>query len=131
MLAEYDHQRGVLCPAMFTAFGAVGLLVDHLEAIAESLFQIDTVRCHGVVSPFTNKGFPSLVENHYRYYQFYANMLVSGTAAYAVQVVLHGNLCQANWSTLGFILLELVFLAGSRDALRKYYSLRVEDGKSE
>ena len=71
------------------------------------------------------QGFLALVENHYRYYQFYANMLVSGAAAYSTQVVLRGNFCQANWSTVGFILLGSVFLAGSRDALQKYYS-RVE-----
>jgi hypothetical protein len=35
------------------------------------------------------------------------------------------NLCQPSWEILGFILLELVLLAGSRDSLRKYY-LRVE-----
>jgi len=72
------------------------------------------------------QGFLALVENHYRYYQFYANTLIAGAMAYAAHFSRHGiNLCQPIWPTLGFILLELVFLAGSRDALRKYYS-RVE-----
>ena len=72
------------------------------------------------------QGFLALVENHYRYYQFYANSVVAGGMAYATYSSLNNaNLCQPSWPTLGFILLELVFLAGSRDALRKYYS-RVE-----
>ena len=72
------------------------------------------------------QGFLALVENHYRYYQFYANSLVAGAMAYAAHFSRHSiNLCQPSWPTFGFILLELVLLAGSRDSLRKYYS-RVE-----
>ena len=72
------------------------------------------------------QGFLALVENHYRYYQFYANSLVAGAMAYAAHSSRHGiNFCQPSWPTLGFILLELVLLAGSRDSIRKYYS-RVE-----
>jgi hypothetical protein len=72
------------------------------------------------------QGFLALVENHYRYYQFYANSLVAGMMAYTACFSRHSiNLCQPSWPTLGFILLELVLLAGSRDSLRKYYS-RVE-----
>ena len=72
------------------------------------------------------QGFLALVENHYRYYQFYANSVVAGGMAYATYSSSNNaNLCQPGWERLGFILLELVLLAGSRDALRKYY-MRVE-----
>lgn len=72
------------------------------------------------------QGFLALVENHYRYYQFYSNTLIAGVIAYVAHLSRHGTtLYQQIWPALGFILLELVFLAGSRDALRKYYS-RVE-----
>ncbi len=72
------------------------------------------------------QGFLALVENHYRFYQFYSNSFIAGALAYATHFASTNiNLCQPSWPTLGFILLELVLLAGSRDALKKYYS-RVE-----
>ena len=68
------------------------------------------------------QGFHGLVENHYRYYQFYSNMFVSTALAFAAEVNLLSNLCQVGWPALGFLFLELVFFAGSRDALYKYYA---------
>lgn len=67
--------------------------------------------------------FDYLVEQHYRYYQFYGNSLVSAVAAYLMW----------RWSDVSdrfppgppeLLLLVLggVFLAGSRDALRNYYA---------
>jgi len=66
--------------------------------------------------------FEYVVEQHYRYYQFYGNGLVCLLVAYGA------------WRTsdryagfglgvpdLGVLFIALVFLAGSRDALRKYY----------
>ena len=54
VLAEYDHQPRVLCPAVVAAFGLVGFFVDHLEAVAELLLQVDAVRCDG--KGFLSKG---------------------------------------------------------------------------
>ena len=68
------------------------------------------------------QGFHGLVENHYRYYQFYSNMFVSTALAFAADASLPSNLCQVGWPALGFVFLELVFFAGSRDTLRKYYA---------
>ena len=66
------------------------------------------------------QGFEALVENHYRYYQFYANMLVALALAYPTWRVSAGSgLFQP--TDLGFLLVEGVFLAASRDALRRYY----------
>lgn len=66
------------------------------------------------------EAFEALVENHYRYYQFYANTFVALAFSYAVWrlpstahfLALHD---------VGVLFLLGVFLAGSRDALRKYY----------
>ena len=72
------------------------------------------------------QGFLALVENHYRYYQFYANSAIAGGIAYATYSSSnYVNFCQPDWRISGFVLLEIVLLAGSRDSLRKYY-LRVE-----
>ena len=64
--------------------------------------------------------FEALVENHYRYYQFYANMLVALALAYPTWR-LSSHASAFCWADLGFLFLEGVFLAASRDALRNYY----------
>ena len=67
-------------------------------------------------------GFNYIVEAHYRYYQFYGNTLVAIVAAYGL------NRMEGTWRLLGtgtdigILLLCVVLFAGSRDALRKYYS---------
>lgn len=68
------------------------------------------------------QGFVFMVDVHYRYYQFYSNSIV------AIPVLLVGR-----WIAMGFSFAELIagiaiavlFFAGSRDTLRKYYE-RVE-----
>ncbi len=73
--------------------------------------------------PATLPAFMILVENHYRYYQFYANMLVAAAFCYLAYLFA--------WSVLpgqdlpldaGFLGIEVVLLLGSRDTLRKYYT---------
>ena len=72
------------------------------------------------------QGFLLLVESHYRYYQFYANLFVAVALAYAQCLAWpHGSVCGGGWRLASVVLLEMVLLAGSRDALRKYYR-RVE-----
>lgn len=64
-----------------------------------------------------------LVEQHYRYYQFYGNTLVAALAAYAMwRGSPHAAAAAFGWPEGGLILIVGVFAAGSRDALRKYYS---------
>ena len=67
-------------------------------------------------------GFHGLVENHYRYYQFYSNMFVSLVVVFLAVADFPKDLCEIGLPTAGCLFLELVFLAGSRDALRKYYA---------
>lgn len=67
--------------------------------------------------------FDYLVEQHYRYYQFYGNSLVAAVAAHLMW----------RWSGVSdrvpvgppellLVILGGVFIAGSRDALRNYYA---------
>lgn len=67
--------------------------------------------------------FEALVENHYRYYQFYANMLVAMFVLVLASFATSGR----EWSNpglgeCGLLILGVVYWAGSRDTLRKYYT---------
>jgi hypothetical protein len=62
-----------------------------------------------------------VLENHYRYYQFYANTLVAIVWAYLVNRLSGHAALLGPGTDLGVALLSLVLLAGSRDALSKYY----------
>ncbi|MFO0893021.1 MAG: hypothetical protein U0790_28280 [Isosphaeraceae bacterium] len=65
--------------------------------------------------------FVLLIEIHYRHYQFYANMLLATAVAYACYRARLGGWA-VGWADLGVLVLEAVFLATSRDTLRKYYT---------
>lgn len=56
-----------------------------------------------------------LVQGHYRYYKFYANMVVALAWAYVTRGYASG------WGGVVYWLLAALFLLGSRDTLRKYY----------
>jgi hypothetical protein len=66
--------------------------------------------------------FLAIVDNHYRYFQFYANMLVAMSFAYAAGLTAASIAVQRLWVHAGFIIVWVILLAGSRDALRKYYA---------
>ena len=94
-------------------------IVDHLH------------HATGVVPPawkFANlegklQGYLALIENHYRYYQFYANMFVAAAFAYWARLFSEGPAVTSRLATTcGFLALEIVLFAGSRDTLHKYYS---------
>jgi hypothetical protein len=59
--------------------------------------------------------FQLLLDSHYRYYKFYANMVVALACAYSTRAYSLG------WYGLVYLLLAVLFLLASRDALRKYY----------
>lgn len=63
-----------------------------------------------------------LIEIHYRYYQFYANVLVALPFSYILWRFSSSARHAANVGVdLGVLFIELVFIAASRDALSKYY----------
>ena len=69
------------------------------------------------------EAFESLVGNHYRYSQFYGNTLCAGLFAYVAWRVSPASDGIA-WGLPELALLSLaaLFVGGSRDALRRYYS---------
>ena len=68
------------------------------------------------------QGFLAIVENHYRYYQFFGNTFVAGAFAYRANLIAEGRqIWRDGWSAIGFIILETILFIGSRDALREYY----------
>ena len=85
---------------------------------------IDTIHHHTGLRPaawnFARLGeyvaaFEYLNLIHYRYYKFYANMVVALAWAYATSGYASG------WRGLAYWLLAALFFLGSRDALRRYY----------
>jgi hypothetical protein len=64
--------------------------------------------------------FMLLIEIHYRHYQFYANMFVATLIGYVAYRLSPGR-AALGWFDLGVLFLEAIFLAASRDTLRKYY----------
>jgi hypothetical protein len=65
------------------------------------------------------EGFERIVADHYQYYQFYSNTLVALLGAYPLWRLSGGS--GGVLTDFGFLAIELVFLAGSRDALRLFY----------
>jgi hypothetical protein len=65
--------------------------------------------------------FNYLVENHYRYYQFYANILIAVAIAYLINRVMGTSSLFGMGTDLGFLVVSATLFAGSRDALNKYY----------
>lgn len=69
------------------------------------------------------EAFNYLVEQHYRYYQFYGNSLVAVLAFYGLwRSSPHAVAVSIGWPEAVLVVFIAVFAAGSRDALRKYYT---------
>lgn len=64
--------------------------------------------------------FSSIVEDHYRFYQCNANLAVAFAFVYIAWRVQQPPF--APWADEAFLLIEFLFLATSRDNLRKYYA---------
>jgi hypothetical protein len=67
--------------------------------------------------------FEAIVDAHYRYYQFYANMIVALPVCF-IAILATNRLSPgmlAFWSS-GFVVAEFLFFVTSRDNLHKYYA---------
>jgi hypothetical protein len=102
----------------------VTALAAGLTASAVRWLVVDTVHHRTGVRPaawdFALLGenvaaFEFLIQIHYRYYKFYANMVVALVWAYAAGGYALG------WRGMTYWLLAALFFLGSRDALRRYY----------
>ncbi len=67
------------------------------------------------------EAFSLLIRIHYEHYQAYANSLVAVGIAYVCYRIRVGGI-SVGWIDAGFVVLELIFLAASRDCLRNYCS---------
>ena len=65
--------------------------------------------------------FNYLVDNHYRYYQFYANILIAVAVAYLINRIAASSPLLGLGTDLCFLVISGGLFAGSRDALSKYY----------
>lgn len=66
--------------------------------------------------------FESHVQDHYRYYQFYANMLVALLLAYGTTLATESRWPgQSGWRDVAIVTVLALLVLGSRDTLRKYY----------
>ncbi len=130
-----------------------GFLYVTLAAVAAGIaastvrwLVIDTIHHHtGVHRPDWNlarlgssiAAFDVFIENHYRYHQHYANMLIAITFAYVARRVSLGLWSlPLGWADVGFVAGALLLFFASRDALGKYYervgaTLREERVNSE
>jgi hypothetical protein len=64
-----------------------------------------------------------LVSQHYRYYQFYSNMLLALFFAYGSRSLVAGRWDEREaWIAAGFAFVEVVLALGAWDTLRKYYA---------
>ncbi len=91
---------------------------------------IDTLHHHtGIPPPRWNfsllpgrlDAFRMLVEDHYRYYDFYANTLIAMIFLYIARRTAIGATAYQWAVDAGFLVLGIVLFFGSRDALRRYY----------
>lgn len=106
---------------------AVGLFVSAIRwAVVDRLYHLTGIRePRWDFSALSTRlaAFETLVEYHYRYYQFYANMMVALGFSAGIVVVVEGRLpFQEPFGNASLILVLAVLVAGSRDALRKYYT---------
>jgi hypothetical protein len=70
--------------------------------------------------------FQYLVENHYRFYQFYANTLIAVVWSYSIFRWLKTSSLLRFDTDVGVLILCAVLFAGSRDALSKYRGRSVQ-----
>jgi hypothetical protein len=67
--------------------------------------------------------FEALVENHYRYYQFYGNMLVAMLLLVGARMAVSGRgPTNPDLIDCGILVLAVLYWAGSRNTLRRYYT---------
>ncbi|MCA9234312.1 MAG: hypothetical protein KDA44_02520 [Planctomycetales bacterium] len=68
------------------------------------------------------EAFHLLIEIHYKYYLFYANSLTAALFAYVAWRSRHSLSAEPiGWADAGSLAICLMFAAGSRDTLRRYY----------
>lgn len=67
------------------------------------------------------EAFHLLISIHYNHYQFYANEFIATAFAYICYRIKTGGLSPLGLPDFGFVLLEVILFATSRDTLSRYY----------
>lgn len=124
-LAATPEQAPTIGSFLYLVLGslAIGLIVSAVRwAVVDTLIHRTGVE----YPPFDFSNLQShldsyilTVEWHYRYYQFYSNMLVAILGVALCQVVRGNGPTFGGW--FGIIVLEAVLFAASRDSLVRYY----------
>jgi len=126
LLPENSASPGVASPLYaLTAAATVGMILSCFRwALIDFIHQKTGVRPPDWDDSRLDQrldAFAYLVENHYRYYQFYANMVIALLWAYPVHRLLQTSKLLGLGTDLGVFITCAVLFAGSRDALAKYY----------
>jgi hypothetical protein len=112
-----------------TAFVALATLLAGMSVSAVRWLLVDTLHHYtGLRRPeWDDAGLPvklpafrAIVEDHYRYYQSHANLAVAIGCVYVVWRVQQPPFVP--WADEAFLMVEFLFVAISRDNLRKYYA---------
>jgi hypothetical protein len=92
-------------------------IVDHIHAwTGLPMPKLDFSKLGPNVEAYT-----LLIEIHYHHYQHFANMFVATAIAYSCYRISLGGITPIGRLDAGFLVLEAIFFATSRDTLRKYY----------
>jgi len=93
------------------------LIVDSVLGWVTSLPRIDFAKLKDKDAFATFQG---IVENHYKYYQYYSNTLIAIVSAFGFYVCYGGQ--GAPWPMwIGAVVVAVVLFFASRDALKKYH----------
>lgn len=112
-----------------TAFVALATLLAGMAVSSLRWLLIDTLHHRtGLPRPVWDDAqlpeklpaFSAIVEDHYRYYQCNSNLAVAVACVYVAWRIQQPPF--APWADAAFLLIECLFLATSRDNLRKYYA---------
>lgn len=126
-LTPIDHNDLSIGPPVYTVMAATAmglmlaalrwLILDHLHAwtgIARP--ELKDKRLDDVLG-----GFDYLVQNHFRYYEFFGNTLMAAVAVYSANRLLGTFPFLGIGTDLGMVILCLVLFAASRDTLAQYF----------
>jgi hypothetical protein len=127
-IAASQHDAPTVAGFMYVTLAslAAGVTVSAVRwAIIDHLHHVT-----GIVPPawkFTHledklQGYLTLVENHYRFYQYYSNTFIAAAFAFSARLLSEEPAPHPVAATCGFLILEMVLFAGSRDTLNKFYS---------
>jgi hypothetical protein len=109
-----------------TTLGAItaGMVVSAIRFImvdtANHLTGLKRPQVDGYVLQQNLGAVDTVIDHHYRHYQFHANLLVAGVIAYGVH--LFKTLAFTGLPEVLLIILAIIFWLTARDNLRKYYA---------